>query len=128
MQPLSYSFSGGSVNIGNSDHLFFRKKVDIYNGKFGDTNPIGELKYMKMAEQYKMQPSQVCMQLEVSCQAELSKRSDCSIDSGDGKIICNGITYSRDSSINETPRSSIKIIPPVNQPTKRHGSAVTIEK
>ncbi|MDD0854322.1 hypothetical protein HBN50_14515 [Halobacteriovorax sp. GB3] len=107
-QELSPAPFTGMMNTGNANHNFFKRKVDMYNSRYGASNPQGDLKYMQLGKLYNMNPHEVCMQLEVSCQSKLAKRQDCTLDSGDGLITCNGLVYRRDDSINNSSRHLLK--------------------
>jgi len=81
------------------------KKVQQHNSVKGN-DPIGDKKYHIMSQQQGITPVQACMLSEVSCQANLKKKMNCTTDKGDGRIECNGIVYKLDHSINNLSRSS----------------------
>ena len=88
---------------------------------------MGDLKYQNLGKLYNMHPHQVCMQLEVSCQAKLEKVPDCTLDKGDGKIICNGLVYTRDKTINTSGRSILKGTAPSNQSSQKKDSVEAVQ-
>ena len=90
-----------------TDPNYLYNRIQQHNARPG-SEPIGDKKYRIISKQSGITPAKACMYLEVTCQDKLAKRPDCSLDTGDGIIVCNGKTYKLDSTIDDTHRGIIK--------------------